>query len=65
MPSACSRSHFDAGPPAGKNRRIGLWGGNAFRNGASDKEISTKLMTLPKRLFADPPTRRSGAPAGR
>jgi hypothetical protein len=64
MPSACSRSHFDAGP-GGNYRRIGLWGGNAFRNGDIDKEISTKLMTLPKRLFAEPATHRSGAPAGR
>jgi hypothetical protein len=64
MPSACSLSHFDA-MPGGNYRRIGLWGGNAFRNGDSDTEISTKLMTLPKRLFADPPTRRSGAPTGR
>jgi hypothetical protein len=44
---------------------IGLGGGNVFRHGDREKEISTKLMKLPKCLFVDQPTRRSGASAER
>jgi hypothetical protein len=46
-------------------RRNGVWGNKAaFRHGYIDQEVSTKLMTLCKRPYAQTPTRRYVSPPG-